>query len=85
MNSLFPGSIKAIRPKMQDGHRGRTWDRCTVIATDGTERIGYYDTSWGMFVYFPVQSGWRKVSVGKLENYKVDLRLKEVEKRDDKY
>jgi hypothetical protein len=48
------------------GHRGATWDRCTVIDVFGVEISGYLDTSWGLYFYFPYgQDGdscyhWRK-------------------------
>lgn len=56
---MFPGSVACKPPKFSE-HRGRTWDKCDVIATDGSRHDGWLDTSWGMYFYFRADGAWRK-------------------------
>jgi hypothetical protein len=56
---LFPGSVACRRPRLSE-HRGRMWDECDVIATDGSRHRGFLDTTWGTWFYFQVAGAWRK-------------------------
>ena len=63
VNKLFPRSVACAMPAFKNNHRGRTWDRCTIIDTEGNEHEAWLDTTWGFYVYFHVgEAKWRKVN-----------------------
>ena len=62
----FPYSYRCRSPKMSM-HGGKTWDSCKIIDANGKEIEGRLDTTWGFYIYFRDENGWRKALIARFD------------------
>jgi len=74
MTPLRPIIRSTRKPKMSD-HKGATWDYIHIVLKDGKRIKGYLDTTWGNYVYFPLNGKWKKVGVEHIDSNLWEIRL----------